>query len=111
MEFAWITGSISWILNVMMNDFLGILPDYDGLLIQPCIPRYWKEYRVVRRFRGAKYQIMVKNPDGQHEGVVSLTVDGKTVKGNKVPLFEDGFHTVIAQLGRYEDNSNVLSGR
>ncbi len=86
-------------------------PDYDGLLIQPCIPRYWKEYRVVRRFRGAKYQIMVKNPDGQHEGVVSLTVDGKTVKGNKVPLFEDGFHTVIAQLGRYEDNSNVLSGR
>lgn len=111
MEFAWITGSISWILNVMMNDFLGILPDYDGLLIQPCIPRYWKEYRVVRRFRGAKYQIMVKNPDGQHEGVVSLTVDGKTVKGNKVPLFEEGFHTVIAQLGRYEDNSNVLSGR
>ena len=98
MEFPWITGSISWILNVMMNDFLGILPDYDGLLIQPNIPESWKEYHVCRRFRGAQYRITVQNPSGRRGGEVSLTVDGKAVAGNKTPLFTDGVHFVTALL-------------
>ncbi|GAI71388.1 unnamed protein product, partial [marine sediment metagenome] len=41
---------------------LGIKPDYEGLLIDPCVPSDWKEYSVVRFYRGVKYHITVQNP-------------------------------------------------
>jgi len=54
-------------------------------LIDPCIPKSWKEYRVIRLFRGVKYDITVKNPDGVGKGVKRLLINGKLIKGNLVP--------------------------
>jgi cellobiose phosphorylase len=65
---------------------LGIKPDYDGLRVDPCIPRAWRSYRVTRRFRGVVHEISVENPDGVCGGVRSLRVDGQEVEGNLVPL-------------------------
>lgn len=102
MEFTWITGSISWILNVLMNDFLGVSPELSGLRIRPCIPADWKEYEVVRQFRGAEYRITVRNPDGLTSGRVRLTVDGKELDGDLIPAFADGVHEVAAAICKEE---------
>ncbi len=102
MEFTWITGSISWILNVLMNDFLGISPELAGLRVRPCIPADWKEYAVTRQFRGAEYRITVRNPDGLTSGRVRLTVDGKELDGDLIPAFSDGIHEVDAVLCKEE---------
>ena len=102
MEFTWITGSISWILNVLMNDFLGVSPELSGLRIRPCIPADWKEYEVVRQFRGAEYRITVRNPDGLTSGRVRLTVDGKELDGDLIPAFADGVHEVTATICKEE---------
>lgn len=98
MEFTWITGSISWILNVLMDDLLGIFPDYRGLRIRPCIPGSWKHYEVTRFFRGAEYRISVENPEGLSSGRVLLTVDGTRVEGDTLPVFASGVHRVAAVL-------------
>ena len=37
-------------------------------------------------FRGRRYEIHVRNPDGIERGVQSITVDGNTVTGNCIPL-------------------------
>ena len=45
----------------------GCRPDFDGLTVDPCIPGDWKSFRVVRKWRGAEYHILVENPDGKQK--------------------------------------------
>ena len=76
---------------------LGIKPDYDGILIDPCLPQTAKEYTVRRRFRGAEYEIHISNPDGKSKGVKNVTLDGVPVEGALVP-FSPGKHRVEVEL-------------
>ena len=73
-----------------LDYILGVRPTYEGLIIDPCIPDSWDGYKVSRRFRGATYEIEVKNPNHVQRGVTSLTVDGENVEGNVLPLIESG---------------------
>lgn len=82
---SWLTGTAAWMWYAISEYILGIRPDYDGLLIDPCLPDTLKEYTVWRRFRGAEYHITVRNPEGRQTGVKSMTVDGKTVTGHVIP--------------------------
>ncbi len=82
---SWLTGTAAWSFVAITQAILGIKPDYQGLLIDPCIPKSWKEYMVIRLFRGVKYHITVKNPEGVSKGVKRLLINGKLIKGNLVP--------------------------
>jgi cellobiose phosphorylase len=90
MEFTWITGSVAWYHNLLLNDFLGIKPDYRGLKIDPCIPREWKEYSVSRHFRNSEYIISVRNPEALEHGNVEITADGEKLSGSIIPVYDDG---------------------
>jgi cellobiose phosphorylase len=83
---SWLTGTASWSYVAISQYILGVRPGYDGLVIDPCIPNDWKEYSVVRRFRGKIYAITFKNPTGVSKGVRSLIVDGNLVPGQVIPL-------------------------
>ena len=87
---SWLSGSAVWNYVAMTNAILGIQPDYDGLRIDPCISSEWDGFTATREFRGATYNIMVKNPNGKCKGVAELVVDGKTIKGNLIPLAGPG---------------------
>jgi cellobiose phosphorylase len=82
----WLTGTASWSLFVAVQHILGIVPELDGLRIDPCIPRAWKGFQMERQFRGKKLQITVENPNGLSRGVRRLEVDGKKISGNLLPL-------------------------
>ncbi|MBO4424855.1 MAG: N,N'-diacetylchitobiose phosphorylase, partial [Spirochaetales bacterium] len=58
----WLTGSAGWAYFAASHYILGIRPDYDGLVIDPCIPASWDGFEVDRVFRGKKIHITVKNP-------------------------------------------------
>jgi len=98
---SWLTGTAAWNLVAITQYILGIRPDYEGLLVDPCIPRKWKKFSVRRKFRKAIYDIEIRNPKRKTKGVKSLIVDGKSIKGNVIPDFQDGkTHKVKAVLGR-----------
>lgn len=82
----WLTGTASWSLFVAVQSIVGVVPEIDGLRIDPCIPRSWPEFSVTRRFRGMSLAIQVKNPSGLCRGVRRLSVDGESVEGNVAPL-------------------------
>ena len=69
---------------------LGVRPDYDGLIVDPCIPSSWDGFDITRKFRGATYQIKVTNPNKVQKGIKKLIVDGKEVAGNIIPIMPKG---------------------
>jgi cellobiose phosphorylase len=87
---SWLTGTASWAYQSATQYVLGIRPTYEGLKVDPCIPRAWEGFRVTRVFRKTIYRIEVLNPDHISKGIRSVRVDGKKIKGNVVPAFDDG---------------------
>ncbi len=96
---SWLSGTASWTYQAATRFILGIRPEHDGLVVDPCIPPDWESYEVVRRFRDANYRIRVRNPRAVSSGVVRLTVDGRDVEGHMVPILDAGEHTVEVELG------------
>ena len=87
---SWLTGTAAWCYYAVTQYILGIRPDYDGLMVDPCIPPEWGGFTVRRRFRGATYNIEVVNPEHKSKGVWEITVDGKRVESCILPLFPEG---------------------
>jgi cellobiose phosphorylase len=97
---SWLSGTASWTYQAATKYILGIRPEHGGLRVDPCIPGSWKGFTAMRRFRGALYRISVKNPDGVSKGVRSVTVDGKPIEGNVIPLPDDAaVHEVVVAMG------------
>ncbi|MDE6729784.1 MAG: glycosyl transferase [Oscillospiraceae bacterium] len=97
---SWLTGTAAWNFVAVSQYILGVIPDWNGLKIDPSIPHEWDGFTAERQFRGATYKITVKNPDHVNKGVVSMTVDGEAVDGNVIPAKEAGtVHEVVVTLG------------
>lgn len=97
---AWLTGTAAWTFLSISQGILGIVLEFDGLRIDPCIPAGWSGFHATRVFRGATYDITVRNPHGLSKGVVSLLVDGKKISGCVAPPAAPGTTVVVeAELG------------
>ena len=104
---TWYTGSAAWLFKVGLEWILGIRGTTDGLMIDPCIPASWNGYKVKRTFRGAVYNIEVRNPEHVQCGVKEMWVDGgrhcrtKGPRNKVVPGFAvQTNHEVVVVLGR-----------
>ncbi|MCR6651613.1 MAG: glycosyl transferase [Cellvibrionaceae bacterium] len=87
---SWLTGTAAWNFAAITQYILGVKPDYNGLSVNPCIPKGWKGFQITRKYRGATYHINVTNPNGVSKGIKSVTVDGKAVDGHVLPLLPQG---------------------
>lgn len=98
---SWLTGTASWNFVAISQFILGIIPDFDGLKVEPSIPASWDGYKVTRMFRGDTFKIEISNPEHVCTGVKSMTVDGTVVEGNVIPVFGDGKeHEVKVVIGK-----------
>lgn len=70
------TGTAGWAYFAATHYILGIRPDFDSLIIDPCIPSVWESFKATRVFRGAKYEITVLNPKHVEKGVAKIIVNG-----------------------------------
>jgi cellobiose phosphorylase len=78
---SWLTGTAAWNLVAITQWILGIRAEFDGLRIDPVLPAGWPGFTATRRFRGATYEISVRNPARISGRVGELTVDGTPVPG------------------------------
>ena len=92
---SWLTGTAAWTFFNISQYILGIQPTLDGLRVDPCIPHTLSGYTVTRRFRGAEYHITVDNAAGVQHGVKAVTVDGKAISGNVLPLAAAGTEVTV----------------
>ena len=97
---SWLSGTSSWTYQAATKYILGIVPQHNGLQINPCIPSAWDGFKAVRKFRGSTYSIEVKNPAHVSKGVAFVAVDGKRIEGTVLPVFGDGQeHSVEIVMG------------
>jgi len=97
------TSAVTW-LRLSLQNMVGVIPEFEGLRISPCIPNHWKTFQVKRIFRGNTYQINIKNPQGVQTGVQSVKVNNKAIepeKGNFVIPFKKSstIHNVEVLMG------------
>ncbi|OQA27610.1 MAG: N,N'-diacetylchitobiose phosphorylase [Verrucomicrobia bacterium ADurb.Bin345] len=82
---------------------LGVRPTFQGLTVDPCLPSGWKKARIVRRYRGTRYDIRISNPDDVNRGIREIRVDGAPWEGNILPEFHDhSVHVVDVVMGPSE---------
>ncbi len=95
---SWLTGAAAWSYFSATQYILGLRPELNGLRLDPCIPSTWSGFTATRRFRSKSYQIVVHNPDGVCSGIARMTVDGKSIPGNLIPLDLPGTN-IISKRG------------
>ena len=97
---SWLTGTAAWTFVNVSQYILGVQPTLVGLAIDPCIPKALSGFTLTRRYRGATYHVTVDNCAGVEKGVASVTVDGKRIEGNILPILPEGSEaSVLVTMG------------
>ena len=94
---AWNTGTAAWFYRTAVTDLLGVRGEFDGLRIDPQLPRKWDKVEVWRKFRGAEFNIAMRKTRGVRK--IEVILDGKPLPGNLIPIQKPGgVHTVEVRL-------------
>lgn len=86
---TWLTGTAPTMHMALTEYIYGVRAHFSGLEIDPCVDPCWKEFSMERNFRGSRFIINFKNPNGVQSGIDKLIVDGVKISGNIVPGFTD----------------------
>lgn len=81
---SWLTGTAAWTFADISQYILGVRPTFEGLKIDPCVPRDFGDFTIHRIFRGATYDIKVVT-NSSEKGVKEMIVNGKPVSGTVIP--------------------------
>ena len=103
---TWYTGSAGWMYRAGLEAILGFRVQAAWLILAPCIPKRWPRFEIEFKYRSARYEIVVENPEGASCGVAHVELDGQasalTVLGAqaRIALVDDGAtHRIRVVLG------------
>ncbi|OLD65682.1 MAG: hypothetical protein AUI47_01570 [Acidobacteria bacterium 13_1_40CM_2_68_5] len=98
---TWYTGAAGWLHRAGLEWILGFRKRGSTLSIDPCIPRFWKDFQITYRHGRTLYRFTVENPKGVCRGISRASLDGVLLPGGAlVPLSDDGGeHLVEVVLG------------
>jgi cyclic beta-1,2-glucan synthetase len=97
---TWYTGSAGWMYRAALENILGFKLQGDRLRIDPCIPRFWREFEITYRHGATTYRIKVENPQSLCRGIASVTIDGTKQQDDLILLSDDGLtHEVRVLIG------------
>jgi cellobiose phosphorylase len=95
---SWLSGTASWTFYTITQYILGIQPQYNGLKVDPCIPKSWDGFEINRKFRDASYKIRISNPQHVSKGIKKLIMNGKELPGNVIPIANAGSENIIEAI-------------
>jgi cellobiose phosphorylase len=97
---SWTTSTPNWLIRVILEGMMGVKAGYDGIRVDPVLPRRWGECWIRRCIRGTIYEFTIKNPHHVERGVAEIYVDGEKSSSNIIPYMKDGKkHQVIVIMG------------
>ena len=97
---TWYTGSAGWMYRAGLESILGFKLQGERLRINPCVPRWWRNFEITYRRGRTTYRISVENPAAVSRGVVSVELDGASQDSDEFPLTDDQqVHTVRVVMG------------
>ena len=89
---TWYTGSAGWLYRAGLESILGFQLQGTRLTVSPCIPDQWPQFGISFRYRTARYEILVENPDQAGNGAVRMALDGQWLPDGvaAIDLQDDG---------------------
>ena len=87
---GWWSATCDWLLQLMVEWVYGARATFDGLKIDPCLPKTCDKAGIIRNFRGASYDIEFKRIQYGHGNKILIEVDGKAIENALLPVFTDG---------------------
>jgi cellobiose phosphorylase len=82
----------------------------ESLILDPCIPRAWREFEMTYLKGTTTYHIRVENAEGVNQGVVKVTLDGEPRTAREIHLIDDGGrHQIHLVLGVQAQVSTSLA--
>ncbi|MBN1654840.1 MAG: glycosyl transferase [Deltaproteobacteria bacterium] len=91
---SWLTGTAAWAFVAVTQYLLGVKPEHEGLRIQPCVGDELRTFTVIRKCRGATYEIRVNN-SRRAAREATLRVNGRPLAGNVVPYAPPGETLIV----------------
>lgn len=88
---SFLTGTASWTFVAASQAILGFVPDYEGLKIDPHLPKEIDVIKGVRVYRGIRYNITIKNNSSEYK----LIVNGITLNSKIIPYDETDKEVIV----------------
>ena len=99
---TWYTGSAGWMYRAGLESILGFTVEGATFRLQPCIPKAWRDFKIVFRRRTTQYEVVVENHIGVCRGIARLELDNQALPpgSTQISLLDDGTtHHVRVILG------------
>ena len=86
--FTWNTGTSPWMFMAATQWIFGVRADFDGIIIDPCLPEKWDEVFMKRPFRGKILNIRIKNLRGKasKDQKVTIYINDEKIEGIHLPM-------------------------
>jgi cyclic beta-1,2-glucan synthetase len=97
---TWYTGSASWMYRVGLEAILGLTRRGDSLSLDPRVPADWDGFAITYRYGRSTYAIAVEQPAAARRGNQEITLDGRLLGGETIPLVDDGETHPVVVRGR-----------
>ena len=82
---SWRTAAGQWFQKALVNYVFGLLPEMEGLTVNPCLPPSWKCVSIDKKFRSSTYHVTYENGG---VNLKAIYVNGKKIEGNVLPLID-----------------------
>jgi cyclic beta-1,2-glucan synthetase len=95
-----------------LESILGFKLQGERLMIDPCVPRWWRDFEITYRRGRTTWRIKVENPLGLSRGVATVELDGSLQPNDEIPLVDDSqTHNVRVVLGeKAKSDSDLEAG-
>ena len=105
---TWYTGSAGWMYRAGLESILGFQLNAGRLRLEPCVPRWWREFEIIYRHEDTTYRITVENPMALSRGVALVELDGAPQSEGEISLVNDrAVHHVRVVLGEVPKPESV----
>lgn len=86
---TWYTGAASWFYMFVLEYVLGLKIYKDKLVIEPCPPASWNEFKVYLKKGTSAYIIKFKRKSGISTNPIFI-LDGNQLVNSEISLYDDG---------------------